>query len=76
MDLGRPNNHSFQNRTKLAPLHPARRTDSDHIIFFANGRRMRKISHSDRFPKHAKSQTGQSQLVILLMSAARHVTSA
>jgi hypothetical protein len=76
MDPGRPKNQSSQNQTKPTPLRPSRRVDSGHIIFFANGRRMRKISRSDRFPKQAKSQTGQSQQVVLLTSAVRQVTSA
>jgi hypothetical protein len=47
MDLGIPINKSSRNRTKLAQLHPDRRVDYVHIYFFANGRRMRKISRSD-----------------------------
>jgi hypothetical protein len=56
MDLGRPKNKSSWNKKKLVSLCPAHCVDSDHIIVFANGCRMRKISRSDRFPKQKKSQ--------------------
>jgi hypothetical protein len=36
---------------KPSPLRLARRAHYGHMTFFANGRRMRNISHSDRFPK-------------------------
>jgi hypothetical protein len=60
---------------KPAPLRRARRVDFSHIIFFENGHCMRKLSRSDRFPKHVKKSTGQSQHVVLLMLAVQHVTS-
>jgi hypothetical protein len=40
MDPGRPKNQSSRNQTKPIPLRLSRRVDSDHIIFFANGRHM------------------------------------
>jgi hypothetical protein len=61
MGPGRPKNQSFHNRLKPAPLRPSRRVDSGHIIFSSNERRMRNLLRSDRNPKHAKSQIGQSQ---------------
>jgi hypothetical protein len=77
MDPGRPKNQSSQESDETSAIAClSRRVDSGHIIFFANGRRMRKISRSDRFPKQAKKSTGQSQQVVLLTSAVRQVTSA
>jgi hypothetical protein len=49
-------NEGSRNYTKPIPLRPARRVDSDHIFTFSNRLRMRKLSHSDRFPKQLKSQ--------------------
>jgi hypothetical protein len=69
MDPGRPKNKSSWNQGKPTPLHLTHSNDFIRIIVFANGHRMRNILHSDRFPKHAKSQTSQSQHVILLTSA-------
>jgi hypothetical protein len=50
MDPARPKNQSYQNQAKPIPLRTSLRTDSDHILF-TNGRRMQKLSCSDRFPK-------------------------
>jgi hypothetical protein len=71
MDLGRPKNQSSWNWIKPTPLHRAHRVDSDHIFFFENGHHMQKLSHYDRFPKQVKKSTGQSQHVVLMMSAVR-----
>jgi hypothetical protein len=60
-DLGRPKNQIFWNRTKPVPLHSTCCANFSNTMFFTNGHRMRKLSHSDRFPKHAKSQTSQIQ---------------
>jgi hypothetical protein len=53
-------NQSSQNWMKPTPLRPARSPDSGHIFTFSNGRCMRELSYSDRFPKQAKSQQVQS----------------
>jgi hypothetical protein len=45
---------------KLVPLCLSHHADSGHIFTFSNGHRMRELSHSDRFPKQAKSQQVQS----------------
>jgi hypothetical protein len=60
---------------KPTPLCLAHRVNSDHIYFFANEHRMRKLSSSDRFPKQEKIQTGQSQQTVLLTSKIRQVKS-
>jgi hypothetical protein len=49
-------NESSQNRMKPIPLQPAHCVDSYSIFTFSNGRCMRELSHSDRFPKQLKSQ--------------------
>jgi hypothetical protein len=52
----------LRNQTKPAPLHRARRADSDHIFFFSeNGHRMQKLSRSEDQVKHAKKSQSQSQ---------------
>ena len=56
MDPGRSKNQSSHNQMKPTPLCLSCHYDSDHIKFFVNGCCMRKISRSDQFPKHAKSQ--------------------
>jgi hypothetical protein len=47
MDPGRNKNQSSWNHMKPMPLRLSRRVDSDHIMVFANGHRMRKLLHSD-----------------------------
>jgi len=54
MDPGRPKNKSYRNQMKPIPLCLYHRVYSGHIICFANGRCMWKLSHFDRFSKHAK----------------------
>jgi hypothetical protein len=56
MDLGRPKKKISWNNMKPTQLCLSHRFDSVHIILFANGRCMRKLSHSNRFPKQTKSQ--------------------
>jgi hypothetical protein len=58
-------NESSRNRMKPIPLRLARRADSGHIFTSSNRHRMRKLSHSDRFPKQAKSQqsTGKKSML-------------
>jgi len=71
MDLGRPKNQSSQNQIKPTPLRPSCSADSDHIHFFSNKHCMGKLLHSDKIPKHEKSQQSKS----MMMSAIQHVTS-
>jgi hypothetical protein len=54
---------SAQNPTKPTPLRPSRFPDSGGIFTLSNGLRMRKLSRSDRKPKHVKSQRSTGQKV-------------
>jgi hypothetical protein len=56
-------NESAQNPTKPIPLRPSHLPDSGGIFTLSNGIRMRKLSHSDRKPKHVKSQRSTGQKV-------------
>ena len=56
-------NESAQNSTKPMPLRPARLPNSGSIFTLLNGLRMRKLSRSDRKPKHVKSQRSTGQKV-------------
>jgi hypothetical protein len=56
-------NESTQNPMKPMPLCLSRLPDSSSIFTLSNGLRMRKLSRSDRKPKHVKSQRSTSQKV-------------
>jgi len=66
MDPKRPKNEISQIRMKPTPPRSVCGSNSDRIVFFKNGLCMAKISHYEFFPKHAKSLSQQS---LLLMSA-------
>ena len=56
-------NESSRNTTKPTPLRPARLPNSDGIFTLSNRLYMRKLSRSDRKPKHVKSQRSTGQKV-------------
>jgi hypothetical protein len=58
------------NQMKLIPLHPSRRVDSGHS---SNGYCMRNLSHSDRFPNHAKSQQSTRKKSMMTSARCHHV---